>query len=377
MKSTIGLLGIGLLVTTNLLAQVEHDDMYFNKQDRAKLQHEKSSYERSYSSTEDALARADKPVRFNYSVDDATPISDRDLNPEYVSRSQSEMSASEDESYFDENYRFNSQSQLNNFNNNLNNWNNTPLYSNNFFAPNIYGWNSPFYSPFNDPFLNGFNANPWCNPYFNSGWSAAFSFGWGNSWGYGWNRPGWNMGLNYGWGDPFWNWGATWGPSWGWGGSFWNNYGWNAPVVIVDGNARGAVYGKRGSRNQIIASGNNTSTIAGSRSTNARTRTTSPVLNDNSNTTRSSQGARSASKEYYTPQWRRPVQSSDFDNNNTQNRLNNRSTTDFFNNRSSGSNNNSFSTPSRSSSPSFSSPSRSSSPSGGSSGGSRSRGRGN
>lgn len=307
MKTTVALTALTLLSVT-AFAQVEQDDMYFNKKDRAKLTKEKASLQ---AKEQEAFAKAEKPVRFDYIVNTNTedPIrSDRDVNPEYISRSQSDMVASEEQDYFLENYQYANQNQFNNFSNTLNGWNANPLYYSNYFGPSISGWSSPYYSPFNDPFLMGYNSNPWCNPGFRSGWSVSFSYGWGSNWNYGWNNP--YMGLGMYWGNPYWN--------YGWGNSYWNSgyYGnnWYYPgntIIIVDDN-RGPVYGKRGSRSQstAYASGNNRSS-----SSSRSSRVNSPTASSDFNTagtgvrTRTATTSRSTA-EYYTPQWRRTTQPS-------------------------------------------------------------------
>jgi hypothetical protein len=357
MKTTIA--WASLLVWSGAAMAQEQDDMYFNKKDRAKLQ--------KATATEEVLVRADKPVRFDYAINKNTPAvtsgAAYETNPEFIARSQSEMvSIEQDEAHFIENYQYNQQNELTQFSNNLNQWNNNPLYSNAYFAPSINNWNSPFYSPFNDPFLTGFNNNPWCNPMFRSGWSVSFNFAWGNGWNY------WGPSAFWGWGDPFWNngWNSyAWGNNWGW-----NN--WNNTVIIIDNDARGPVYGKRGSRSQGVARAINSST----------SRTRSSAVRSSSATPSGSRSVASrgnTSQEYYTPQWRRSEAAPNVgrgSSNRTYTPANR--TSESFSRPSSGSSqrSSSFSSPSRSSG-SFSSPSRSGGSSGGGSRSSSSRGRGN
>lgn len=373
MKTTFALTAL-VMWSASSFAQVEQDDMYFNKKDRIKLIKEASAAEPAM---DEALAKGEKPLRFDYTINknsgslDNSGTSPRDMNPEYIARSQSEMLAGEEESYFIENYQYATQKKIDTFSDSLNNWGNAPLYSSNYYSPSISGWNSPYYSPYNDPFLTGYSSNPWCNSGFQSGLSAAFSFNWGNNYGYGWGYP--SMGLNLYYGNSmanmYWN-GSNWGlgysyGGYGYGGYYPGYYPGGMGYSIVE--TKGPVYGKRGSRSQDVINPtryatSNSNRIVGSRNTN---------LTGGSSTRTSS---RSSSSEYYTPQWRRVTQQSNAAS-TTQNRVSS-ATSDFFQNRSSGNqrSSNSFSSPANRSS-SFSAPSRSSSS--GSSGSRSSRSRGN
>lgn len=355
MKTNILFAGL-MICSTGLLAQVEHDDMYFKKKDRAKLnqQNEKVAQEQSAQ----AIARGEKKLRFDYPINStqAVPSQANITNPEFIARSQSEMVATEEQDYFVENYQYAPQNSFNNFNNNLSAWNTSQLYNTGFFAPQIYGWNSPYYSPFNDPFLMGYNPNPWCNPAFRSGWSVSFNYAWGNNWNYGWGNPYNNMM----WGNSMWAWGGN--PYYGWGNGFYNN-----PIIIIDNGNNGAVYGKRSSRGQNAA---NTST--GSQ----RTTRLASYSRDNNTVTSGGGNVRQTSRpvqtEYYTPQWRRVTQQPAGTNtySTPQNRVTNGSNGSYNNNNST--QRSTYSAPAqRSSSPSYSAPTRSSS--GSSGGGSPSR----
>ena len=335
---------------TTAMAQVEDDDLYFNRKDRAKLQ-------KALAATEPAqdFLNSDRRTRFDYPIDalNGEQLNDINTNPEFISRSASVTSSQiEEEDYFVENYQYNTNQNLNNFNNNFNRWNNSTWYNNRFFSPGINTWNSPFYSPINDPFFNNGFGNPWCNPYFGNGLSVSFSYMWGNAWNYGWNNPGFNGGLgwnNWGFNDP-WGW-NSWNNPWGW--NSWNN--WNN-VIIVD-NSRAPIYGKRGTRSY-----NNGEGMVSTRSRNITGNNTNYGSRSNNNYT--NRTSTRTTQEYYTPQWRRTGTDSNgqitpAQRNRTENNWNNNN------------NNRSYSTPDRS----FSSPSRSSG--GNSGGGSRTRGRGN
>jgi hypothetical protein len=365
MKTIIALAGC-MVWSVASFAQVEQDDLYFNKKDRAKLGKERA---------ENTLARADKALTTR-SEKPAEITSSRNTNPEYISRSQSEMvSGDEGEAYFIENYQQASQNQFNQFNNNLNTWNNNPMYSNAYFAPSINNWNSPYYSPYNDPFLTNYNNNPWYDPFYSSGWSVSFNSFWGNPWNYGWGRP--FIGYSICWNSC--------GPAWAYGGGYWNNFYGNSfygggyypsNIIVVGENYRGPVYGKRSSRGQQTA--NSRSVSSNGTGTNSRSyvpRSKSSSSNGGGSVNARPQSTRSP--EYYTPQWRRTPQQPTVDgqNNSRTDTYQNRTTIDVFNNRTSGNQpqqrSGSYNAPSQRSSGSSTTPSRS--PSGGGSSRSRSR----
>ncbi len=90
MKTTIVIAGL-MAVSAASFAQVEQDDMYFRKKDRAKLNEQMAMQQK------EVVARAEKSTRFDYKVNknqSVTPTSSRQVNPEYISRSQSEMADS-------------------------------------------------------------------------------------------------------------------------------------------------------------------------------------------------------------------------------------------------------------------------------------------
>jgi hypothetical protein len=363
MKTNIIFAGL-MICSTGLFAQVEHDDMYFKKKDRTKLNEQKEKV--SQEQNAQAIARGEKQLRFDYPINtnQAVPNQSNMTNPEFIARSQSEMVATEEQDYFVENYQYTPANSFNNFNNNLSVWNASQLYNTGFFAPQIYGWNSPYYSPFNDPYLMGYNTNPWCNPSFQSGWSVSFSYGWGNNWNYGWGNPYNNMM----WGNSMWAWGGN--PYYGYG---YGNGFYNGPVIIIDNGNNGAVYGKRSSRanNAVDPSANDAqrSTRLASYSNNSGNNTTRIVSSDGANV---KQSTRTAQAEYYTPQWRRVTQqpAGTTTYGTPQNRVNSSSGNSSYNN-SNATQRSTYSAPAqRSSSPSYSAPTRSSSS--GSSGGSSS-----
>ncbi len=364
MKRTIVLSALSMWCVTSF-AQVEQDDMYFNKKDRTKLMQQASVAEPA---VDEALARGEKPLRFDYAINknsassEAVNLATRDINPEYIARSQSQILTGEETSYFHENYEYVTQKNLSSYSDSLTNWQNSSLYSSNYFAPSINGWNSPYYAPYNDPFLTG-SSNPWCNPGFQSGLSVSFSYMMGNNWNYGWGSPSVSMTFMYG--SPWINMNLYWGNfGYGYGGG----YGGYYPVSYANSDARGPVYGKRGSRSRDNSNPNRYATSNNTRNVNGI----------NTSSTRRSAASRTASRsttEYYTPQWKRVTQQSN-PASSTQQRISS-TTSDLFKNRAGNTqqrSSGSFS-PSQRSSGSFSSPSRGSS--GGSSGSRSSRSRGN
>lgn len=322
MKTTIALTGL-MMWSAALMAQVEHDDMYFRKKDRAKLNQQKESVQEQNAQ---AIARGEKKLRFDYPINtnQSIPAQSNQTNPEYISRSQSETVATEDQNYFIDHYQFNPRNSYNNFGNQFDNWNANPMYYNGFIPPlGFRRYHAP-YSPFNDPFFMGNCPNPWMNQSFNSGWAMQFNYGWGGSY------------LNYGWGNTYTRWSLMFGnPGWGlyspfYGPYYGNGFFYSPRVVIIDNDGRNnAVYGKRSSRSQNQAYSNNLNTAPkSSRSTSTNT----TVTNNSGSNVRQS---RSGSSEYYTPQWRRVTQQSNTTyQNSSQGRVNSGSDA-MFNNRSS------------------------------------------
>lgn len=368
MNTRIYLLTIMSFFVSAVAAQnIENDDMYFNSEDRAKVfaAREASASSRVSEQIEEEEQRED--------VNPTDSYSGRNVNPEYISRSQNEIAEEDEENYYVDDYRLNNQRNFNSWNSQYNNWYNNPWYSSAYYAPSIHGWNSPYYGSRYDPW-----GSPWNNPYYRSGWSSSFSYYWGNSWDYGWGSNfGW--GMSYGWGNN-WGWRNPWRSAWGYPGYFdpyyGHGYGYPTRVVVVENNRRQPVYGKRGSRSSSISrdydnSGRNyqPNTVRGNR------RSSTTVINSaGSNNSNAAQETRSQQRERAWKNESRSRWSSESENNG-------RATSTWSqpsNNNSSwgnSSNNSSRSTytPSRSSSSSGSS-GRSSS---GSSGGSRSsRGRG-
>lgn len=330
----------------------EYDDMYFNSKDRAKLVATRDEYTPKTES---------KRMQREAVSDDVNPTdsySARSVNPEFTSRSNSESAQADNEDYFVNNYKLQTQSDLNTFNKNYNNWYNDPWYSSAYFGAGMNQWNSPYYGSYYSPY-----SSPWYDPYYTNGWSSSFSFYYGNNWNYGW---GMNTGYGYGYcPNNYWN-NSWYSPAYAsWYRPYGSYYGYGAPTVVVVENGRGPVYGKRGSRGSYQSVSDRRTNMGSASRTE---------ISKNRNSGRQ--------QAYYENTWQNESRQSG--SNSSQNgRISSTSTRTQDSNtnnsgwrQSSGSNNNSSYSPSRSSG-SYS-PSRSSGSTSGGSSGSRpsSRGRG-
>lgn len=333
-----------VLVLPLAAQDVEHDDMYFTASDRAKLKAKRNGERMVALSRE----KEEEQLEQDY-INPTDSYSARDINPEYTSRLNAAEAQADNEDYFINNYRVAKQADFNNWNNNYNNWYNSQWYGSSYFGPNVNSWNNPYYGGYYDSW-----GNSWNNPYYRSGWSTSMSFGYGNSWGYGYNN-GWGMGYGY----PMNNY---WHNSWytpayaGWY-SPWRSYGYYpGQIVIVEGNSRGPVYGKRPSRGRNYAT-----------STDTRPR------NNNVDRTAYGQNGRVAQKQepYYNRTYSNSTTNTNTNSSFRPVQQNSRSNTQYNRTWSNGNNNN------NNNSSSWSAPSRST-PSGGSpvrSGSVRGRGR--
>lgn len=338
MEKISGLLlaAFSVLATGAFAQGIEYDDMYFNAEDRVKLKSQREVAYNTYSSRDKQRQLLDE----EYSINPTDSYSARNVNPEYISRAQTQNAQAEESDYFVSDYQYR-QNQLNNWNNNYHNWYTNNWYRMNYWGPAINTWHSPYYG------YNSWNS-PWYDPYWGyNGWSTSFSFHYGNSWNYGWGgyyNP-WNRPY-YAW-DPFYR-------GIGWYGSGFHNpyrYGYYPGIIVINNpehSGRRVVEGRRPTRSAAI---NRTST---------RPRSNSDVFDrGNSSGRYSTAPARQA--EYYNRS-RSSSNSTFYDRQTTQqNRSrswNSGSSSDRFNN--SGRTYSAPSSPSRSySAPSTSSPSRS------------------
>jgi hypothetical protein len=360
MKTTM-IIGMAMMVGASAVAQ-EYDDMYFRSKDREKVSTTIASTSDSYSSFK--KKHFEEVTMLDDYANPTDSYSARNINPEYIARSNSEQASEDEQNYFVEGYNPQAKSNVGSYygnnwgNNNWNNWNSwnrwnnwNPYFGSGMFMPSYY---NSLYSPY-----YGWN-DPWANPYwggmgFNSGWSLSAGYFWGNSWGSGWN---YGMGYNN-WGmmNPYY--GGMWGPSWGW-----NN--WNRPytTVVVVGEGARTNYGKRSTPNSSTAVNN---------VTNRSSRANSTMITDRNTTTGR---VRTTADEYYVRPSRRTYTETNSSGNtgNTGSRYSgwnsNNNSNSYRNSNSSGFSSPSMSSPSRSSSggSTMSAPSRSSSGSSGSSG---------
>jgi hypothetical protein len=245
---------IGMMACQVLAQGAENDDMYFNSKDREKLKAEKGP---AFASVNDKIdsdyntfrkKHFDKDEEAAEKVNETTNPTDsysaRTINPEYISRSNSEQ-ASEDENYYVEGYvpanTYDSYSA--NGNNNNSNYNNS-YYGNNGYGNNSYygnyGYGSPSASLYG-PYYQ--SCNPWMSPYYSGGSGLSFSFG------YMFGNPGWNYGMSYGYGNSYYNpynYPSYYSPYYGYG---------YAPGYYYGGSeASQPNYGKRPSRHSAIVS---------------------------------------------------------------------------------------------------------------------------
>lgn len=317
------LLLAAFIINIGAFAQ-EDDDMYFNASDRAKLQSKEQKDQVAYEASvkKAKKMREEEPAAEDESVDALNPTdsySARNVNPEYEARSTANLSQSDDQDYFVNNYQYSTSSNLNNWNNNFNSWYGNSWYTPNYYNSNINSWNSPYYG-YADP-----SYSPWYNPYWNNGgWSASFSYYWGNSYNnYGNYGYGWGGNYNY-WNRPYC------GSSWGYGGYGYNSgypgwYGYPGSVIIVNNGegVYGPRYGKRGSRgNEVVNSTQRSSRgrtpvsdAFGNNNRSQRSVTTGRVASQNQNLNNNavtpannSRPARSQNTEYYNRSWRRVTQ---------------------------------------------------------------------
>ncbi len=335
---------ISLFGISGVFAQgVENDDMYFNADDRAKLNAQKTT-KVAYNTPEKFK---EVYTEDEVGVNPTDSYSARNVNPEYTSRAHTQSAQADDEDYFVNNYQYN-RNQYNNWNNNFNQWNNNPWYRSNYYGPGVNSWNSPYYG------YDRYNS-PWNDPYWSyNGWSSSFSYHFGNSYNYGWGGN-----YNY-WNRPYYGWdsygmdmyGGGGGYGMGYGGGYWNNYRYPGTIVVINNNesaGRGLAYGKRPTRGSSIVSDRS--------NTRSRSNVINSVRDDNNNAGGRIRTQNRKQEEYYNRNQNNSYNNSPSDNrSNTQNnRSRSWDNNDNFNNN--GSTN-------RSSSPSYT-PSRSSSSDGG------------
>lgn len=344
MKARIVLAGllVSMMVIEVSAQRAEYDDMYFRKKDREI--NKSIEAETAYASAKTKKQKPDE-VTLTEEENNSNPTdsySARNVNPEYVSRSNSEKASEDESNYYLEGYAPVSTTNNSNFNNsyyNNANWAANSYYGsrNDFFFNRGYGCNycSPQMSMMitSAPYYPYGYYDSWMNPYYpsyGSGWSLSFMYG---------NY--WNPYGGYGYGNPYGGYGY---PVYYGGGS--NYY---EPAVVN--------YGKRPSRHSAV--------VQPTERIDTRTRNTAAENNTMAN---SGNRTRQTQDEYYVRPSRRPSAydtPTQWSTGNTGNTSNNNSwtppTTQPSRSR------DSYNPPSYTPSPSYS---PSSSPSRGSSGGS-------
>lgn len=311
MKARIVLAGllVGLIMVEASAQRAEYDDMYFRGKDRER--NKALEAEKAYASAKTSKAPEHKQDEVIPQEDDTANPTDsysaRSVNPEYVSRANSENASEDENNYYLEGYT--PVSSNNNFNNSY--------YNNAATASNSYYGNSRY----NDPFFNrGYGCN-YCSPQMS--WmitsSPYYPYGFYDSWmnpyysGYG---SGWSMSFMYG---------NYWSPygSYGYGYPYYGGYSY--PGYYTGGKAyyespNTVNYGKRPSRHSAVVQPTERSV------TRTRNTTADNVANVNiNNGTRQ----RQTQDEYYVRPSRRsstttsnnPVQWSNSNSGNSDNNL--------------------------------------------------------
>lgn len=352
---------VATLTVLEVSAQrAEYDDMYFRGKDREK--NNAIAAEENIPVVKNKKQKSQEAIEEENNSNPTDSYSARNVNPEYVSRENSEQASEDETNYYVEGYApaSNNQFSYNNSYYNNSNWARNSYYANS-------GWNSPYYggcgycnsgvgmySPFNygyyDPFMMPVYGYGYPSYGWRSGWSVSFTYGnYWSPWGYGGYNP-------Y---NNFYN------PYYGYG---YSNYYYGGNNYNYEGSRPN--YAKRPSRHSAV--------VSPTTRTENRTRGTvtgNSSTNNNSGTVTSGRTrARQPQDDYYVRPARR---TSLFDNSSASPSYtrpsNNDNSRDFFSTPShrepSRSRDFSSPSPSHNSSPSYSPPSSPSRSSGGSSGG--------
>jgi hypothetical protein len=299
MKIKVAFLSLMIVSASQVVsAQVEHDDMYFNSKDRAKVQASRPmTLSMSNNSTNSITSQHEVATAIN----PTDSYSARNVNPEYISQSKVSSGSSEPAPYFIPDYTPTSVNQ------NLKGNNSSYSGYNNAYYP----YNNGMYSGFGNPYYNGYypssmysgyGYNPYgFNSFYNSGWSSMLTLGFGMG-GYPYGGMGgyypyggssWAMGMMGMYGSPYYGWNSFYNMGMGYG------YGYypHTVVVINDVNRNNnVIYGRRPSRSSDI---NNTVTYD-NRSTAMVTDSQGRVRSAGSNGRVSGDGTTS----YYQRGWR-------------------------------------------------------------------------
>lgn len=253
----------GLLATMMVLEasaqRAEIDDMYFRGKDREK--NKSIEAEAAYASAKQNQ-KAEEAV--TEEVDNANPTdsySARNVNPEYVSRSNSEQASEDESNYYLEGYTRSSTDTNNSYYNNNNSYyNNTNWARNSYYANSV--WNSPYYGyGYSNSLYSSYGSygyyDPWMTSSYgwSSGWSISLTYGnYYSPWGYGYSYPYYYYYYGYGYSYP----------NYYYGGNYYN----------YESSASRVNYGKRPSRHSAVVTptertvsgsrtGDNTTTVTG------------------------------------------------------------------------------------------------------------------
>jgi hypothetical protein len=230
MKARIVVAGllVSMMVVDVSAQRAEYDDMYFRGKDREKNSaiDAEDSFAKTKKQKSDAVALPEEDLS-----NPTDSYSARNVNPEYVSRSNSEQAGEDESNYYLEGYTP-SASSASNFNNSY--YNNANLAGSSYYANN--GWNSPYYG-----------SCGYCDPFMTPAYGYGPSYGW---------RTGWSVSMTYG---------NYWNPYGGYGmynpyyGGYGNHYygGYGYPGYYGGGNyyyesPRVVNYGKRPSRHSAV-----------------------------------------------------------------------------------------------------------------------------
>ena len=111
---TIALLAVGVAAFGQ---EIENDDMYFNSNDRARLN--KGTSTEVYADAKKQKVKQLEAVEEGQ-INPTDSYSARNVNPEFSARSQAEVAQEENQDYFVNNYHVQKNDELNSWNNNFN-----------------------------------------------------------------------------------------------------------------------------------------------------------------------------------------------------------------------------------------------------------------
>lgn len=357
-KIVLASLIVTLMVLEVSAQRAEYDDMYFRGKDRVK--NKAIAAEENIPVAKNKKQKSQESIEEENNSNPTDSYSARNVNPEYISRENSEQASEDETNYYVEGYTPVSDNKFN-YNNSY--YNNTNWARNSYYANS--GWSSPYYGGCGycnsgmgmySPFSYGY-VDPFMTPVYGYGYPS-----------YGW-RSGWSVSFTYG---------NYWSP-WGYGGynpynNFYNPYyGYGYSNYYYGGNnytheGTRPNYAKRPSRHSAVVSPTN----------RTETRTRGSIAGNSTNTnsgtvTSGRTRSRQPQADYYVRPARR---TSLFDNSSTSPSYtrpsNNGNSRDFFSApaQRESSRSRDFNSPSSGhSSPSYSPPSSPSRSSGGSSGG--------